>query len=197
MSTKDKIFVDDDVSPDDRACGMKNPKRLNWRELELLLPLLCDEGRAPELMNAVKEVCFAMEKLERVIEEQEHSEELDHVIHRNLNQHRMATLAGPKKRETKKERQFTLVQIVDYCKNCVSWEDAKTVVAMLNKLLRVGGTKEEADLVDSIEKEFRQRIYGNVTNVQGDLVNNKHVTHEVNGVAKGAMGISVNKEAVN
>ena len=109
----------------------------------------------------------------------------------------MATLAGPKKRETKKERQFTLVQIVDYCKNCVSWEDAKTVVAMLNKLLRVGGTKEEADLVDSIEKEFRQRIYGNVTNVQGDLVNNKHVTHEVNGVAKGAMGISVNKEDVN
>lgn len=197
MSTKDKIFVDDDVSPDDRAGGMKNPKRLNLRELELLLPLLCDEGRAPELMNAVKEVCFAMEKLERVIEEQEHSEELDHVIHRNLNQHRMAILAGPKKRETKKERQFTLVQIVDYCKNCVSWEDAKTVVAMLNKLLRVGGTKEEADLVDSIEKEFRQRIYGNVTNVQGDLVNNKHVTHEVNGVAKGAMGISVNKEDVN
>lgn len=66
-----------------------------------------------------------------------------------------------KKKRNGTARKFTLVQIVEYCKSCVDWNDAKSVVAMLNKLLRRIGTKEDSDLVDSIETEFFNRRYGN------------------------------------
>ena len=68
-----------------------------------------------------------------------------------------------KKKKTGTARKFTLVEIVDYCKGCVEWNDAKFIVAMLNKLLRHIGTTEDSDLVDSIEDEFKNRAYGNVT----------------------------------
>ncbi len=67
------------------------------------------------------------------------------------------------KKKTGTARKFTLVEIVDYCKGCVEWNDAKFIVAMLNKLLRHTGTTEDSDLVDSIEDEFKNRVYGNVT----------------------------------
>ena len=66
-----------------------------------------------------------------------------------------------KKKRTGTARKFTLVQIVDYCKNCVEWDDAKSIVAMLNKLLRRIATDEDSDLVDSIEELFKKRRYGN------------------------------------
>ena len=66
-----------------------------------------------------------------------------------------------KKNTTGKDRNFTLVQIVDYCKGCVEWDDVKSIVAMLNKLLRRVATDEDSDLVDSIEEEFINRKYGN------------------------------------
>lgn len=66
-----------------------------------------------------------------------------------------------KKKNNGKARRFTLVEIVDYCKGRVDWNDAKDIVAMLNKLLRRIGTKEDSDLVDSIETEFINRRYGN------------------------------------
>lgn len=62
------------------------------------------------------------------------------------------------------ERAFTLKHIVDYCKNCVEWSDAKAVVAMLNKMLRHVGTQEESTLVDSIEEHFRNIHHGNTYN---------------------------------
>ena len=72
---------------------------------------------------------------------------------------RLSTLLSAKKNEGK-ERSFTLLQIVDYCKRKVEWVDAKSIVAMLNKLLRGGCTEEEGKLVDSIEDEFRQPATG-------------------------------------
>lgn len=69
-----------------------------------------------------------------------------------------------KKKRTGMARKFTLVQIVDYCKRCVDWNDAKSIVAMLNKLLRRIGTDEDSNLVDSIEEEFKNRVYGNIFN---------------------------------
>lgn len=65
-----------------------------------------------------------------------------------------------KKKRNGKARKFTLVQIVDYCKGCVEWDDVKFIVAMLNKLLRRIGTNEDSELVDSIEDEFKNRKYG-------------------------------------
>lgn len=77
---------------------------------------------------------------------------------------RLNTLLANKKRMVGKDRRFTLVQIVDYCKGCVEWTDVKSIVAMLNKLLRRIGTVEDSDLVDSIETEFLNRKYGNTFN---------------------------------
>ena len=56
-----------------------------------------------------------------------------------------------------KGRKFALVQIVDYCKERVEWKEAEMVVYMLNKLLRLEGTTEDYELVDSIEEEFKRR----------------------------------------
>lgn len=78
---------------------------------------------------------------------------------------RLNTLMEEKK-QSGKDRKFTLVQMVDYCKGCVEWNDVKSIVAMLNKLLRRIGTDEDSDLVDSIEAEFLHRKYGDT--VMGD-----------------------------
>ena len=51
--------------------------------------------------------------------------------------------------------------MVAYCKQCVAWEDAKPIVTMLKKLHGGTGTDEYAELVDSIETEFKNRKYGN------------------------------------
>lgn len=71
-----------------------------------------------------------------------------------------------KKNQSGEDRMFTLVQMVDYCKGCVEWSDVKSIVAMLNKLLRRVGTDKDSDLVDSIEAEFINRKYGDT--VMGD-----------------------------
>ena len=78
---------------------------------------------------------------------------------------RLNTLMEEKK-QSGKDRKFTLVQMVDYCKGCVDWNDVKSIVAMLNKLLRQIGTDEDSELVDSIEAEFINRKYGDT--VMGD-----------------------------
>lgn len=62
------------------------------------------------------------------------------------------------------ERIFTLGLIENYCKRKCRWEDVKEIVAMLNYLIRGDATQEDFDLIDSIETEFRQRVYGNVYN---------------------------------
>lgn len=74
---------------------------------------------------------------------------------------RLNTLLAKRKRMVGKDRRFTLVQIVDYCKGCFEWNDVKSIVAMLNKMLRRVATDEDAELVDSIEAEFMNRRYGN------------------------------------
>ena len=71
-----------------------------------------------------------------------------------------------KKNETGKERRFTLVEIVEYCKRCVEWRNVESIVAMLNKLLRRIATDEDSELIDSIEVEFMNRKYGDT--VMGD-----------------------------
>ena len=60
--------------------------------------------------------------------------------------------------EKEETRSFTLKEIVEYCKSCIEWNDAKSVVAMLNKKLRTDGTEEESKLVDSVEDHFKQRL---------------------------------------
>ena len=66
-----------------------------------------------------------------------------------------------KKQQNGTARKFTLVEIVDYCKKCVEWRNAESIVAMLNKLLGRIATPEDSDLVDSIETEFFNRRVGN------------------------------------
>lgn len=59
-------------------------------------------------------------------------------------------------------RKFTLVEIVNYCKDCVEWNNADSIVSMLYRLLLANGcTQEDIEMVKSIETEFKNRKYGN------------------------------------
>ena len=69
---------------------------------------------------------------------------------------------APPARLVHAEPTFTLSEIVENAKNCVEWEEAKSIVWLLNKMLRGRGSREDFEQVDSIEQEFRQRTYGNV-----------------------------------
>ena len=89
----------------------------------------------------------------------------NHISELEAENERLNTLMEEKK-QSGKDRKFTLVQMVDYCKGCVDWNDVKSIVAMLNKLLRRIGTDEDSELVDSIEAEFINRKYGDT--VMGD-----------------------------
>lgn len=57
-------------------------------------------------------------------------------------------------------------------------------------MIKVGRRDAEADIDAWIEG----REYKSSVNVQGDFVMNKSVEHEVNNVASGSTGISINKE---
>ena len=93
-----------------------------------------------------------------------------------------------KKKRNGAARKFTLVQIVDYCKGCVEWNDVKSIVAMLNKLLRRIATDEDSDLVDSIEEEFFNRTKPVPTHKE--IVLQKHVGTEIQHVEAGGTGVN-------
>ena len=77
---------------------------------------------------------------------------------------------------------FSLLQIVDYAKDCVEWNDAKVIMAMLYRKLHSYATDEEYKLVDSIHDVFKKRYYGNHTNynVAGDVVMKKETNIDKN-----------------
>ena len=86
--------------------------------------------------------------------------------------------AGP----TGKDLSFTLTQISDYCKQRVDWSSARSIRNMLVFLLRFIGTAKDYEQVDSIEKEFKERMYQprTVVNVTGDMVQEKKLNIEHN-----------------
>lgn len=126
------------------------------------------EGRdyTEVLKTAEPVVSYEEQQLqERIVQiEKEKMALRDRVNELESENERLNTLLANKKRMVGKDRRFTLVQIVDYCKGCVEWTDVKSIVAMLNKLLRRIGTVEDSDLVDSVESEFINRKYGNTFN---------------------------------
>lgn len=63
-------------------------------------------------------------------------------------------------------RKFTLVEMVDYCKNNLTSEEAKEILIMLNKLLRTVGTSEDYSLLDKTENELKNKKFGD--NISGN-----------------------------
>lgn len=61
-------------------------------------------------------------------------------------------------------RTFTLQEIVAYCKRRPEWSDVRSIVFMLNRLLRKDGTDDDHKLVDSIEEVFKKRMQGYIFN---------------------------------
>lgn len=109
-----------------------------------------------------------------------------HVNELEAENERLKSLLDTKKRRRVGiERRFTLGQIVDYCKDCVNWDDAKSIVAMLNKLIRRTATEEDEKLVDSIETEFKHRLGVGISvehaqigvNSPGNIIANKVKTN--------------------
>jgi len=113
----------------------------------------CKEESYWEECERLKNHIEVIEKEKKVLQER--------ITELKADNDRLNTLLEKKKRNGK-ARKFTLVQIVDYCKGCVAWDDAKEIVKMLNKLLRQVATNEDSELVDSIEEEFKNRIRGNI-----------------------------------
>ena len=75
---------------------------------------------------------------------------------------RLKTLLSDKKNEGK-ERRFTLVQIIDYCKNdCPDYQSARPIEHMLLSLLFCEASPEEQELIKSIPDHFREKLYGNI-----------------------------------
>lgn len=68
--------------------------------------------------------------------------------------------------------------------------ERKKADAIRQIMIKVGRRDAEADIDAWIEG----REYKSSLNVQGDFVMNKSVEHEVNNVASGATGISINKD---
>ena len=93
----------------------------------------------------------------------------------------MNSLLSDKKNEGR-ERRLTLVQIVDYCKECVSWEEAQPIEAMLLKLLFGKGTKEDSELIQSIDDEFKARAQGGTTFKDAQVMMTNHFHEAVENV---------------
>ena len=96
---------------------------------------------------------------------------------------RLMSERNPNRAKKNRERAFTLSMIADYCKKRLNSEKASVIVAMLNNFLRDARdyTKEECDLVDSIEIECLSKKYGDT--VMGDknefFENSAHNTIEL------------------
>ena len=58
-------------------------------------------------------------------------------------------------------RKFTFIEIINYCKDGVDFNDAKEIVNMMNFLLRGKATKEDYALLDSVREYFKNKKYGN------------------------------------
>jgi hypothetical protein len=90
-------------------------------------------------------------------------------------------------RDVKKEDDFVR-RLVRETKNLYKHEKAKIEV-IRQILYKVGRSDAEEELDAWIEgKEYKSTV-----NVSGDLIMNKNVDNEVNGVAAGATGININK----
>lgn len=69
-------------------------------------------------------------------------------------------------------RKFTFIEIVNYCKDAVEWEDVKEIVNMINVLLRGNATKDDYDLLDSVRAHFKNKKYGNTYIKEQTLIPN-------------------------
>lgn len=91
-----------------------------------------------------------------------------------LSQHRKeietnAAEIADLKEERDKLAKMTIEKVVGYAKDLHDYNDAKPIVAMLNKLYRKIATEEELAQIDSIEILFKQRdIPQQKPNVGGD-----------------------------
>lgn len=88
-----------------------------------------------------------------------------------------------------KNLNFSLVQIVDYCKKRVEWDDAKIIVAMMNDLTRRIALEEEiVELIDSIEESFKKIAFrslipevpnsSNITSIKQETIDHQKNTQK-------------------
>lgn len=140
--------------------------------------MLCSEPNSYMEANELRKTIEQLTQEKRVLK--------DKILEQEAEISRMNALLAPENNQGK-NRKFTLVEIVNYCKDCVDWRNVESIVAMLNRLLRYIATKEDGELVDSIETEFRSRTYGKT---HTELVLQKYVENEIQKVEAGGTGIN-------
>ncbi len=80
------------------------------------------------------------------------------VAHRK-EQDRLAAERIEAQEEIARLGRLTLEKVVDYAKGRHDYDEAKPIVAMLDKVFRSQATPEELQLIDSIEQYYIQRDY--------------------------------------
>lgn len=164
-SVKDRRVVANLINESINTTTFKGKGSLDVNRLKRLMNtyLMADDD-SPIWMSGEESLTYNSDALNNRIEELEKDKMVlqGRIQELEAESARLNALLEKKKRNGT-ARKFTLVQIVDYCKGCVEWNDVKSIVAMLNKLLRRIGTEEDSNLVDSVETEFRRRILGPVT----------------------------------
>ena len=77
-----------------------------------------------------------------------------------------------------------------YCKQCVTWEDARPIVEMMRNHLTQTGyqTGEELEKINGIEKDFLNRNKPLPTHKE--IVLQKHVGTEIQNVEAGGTGVN-------
>jgi hypothetical protein len=87
-------------------------------------------------------------------------EEIDHLKVRDVEKQQVINqllIELDHYKQQEKIKKIPITEIVDYCKNCPSREEAKPIVDMLNVKLRCIGTDEDYKQVDSIGKYFQKK----------------------------------------
>ena len=143
--------------------GVNHPQGMECDQVRRFLNRYFETRKPESLFN---EVLFEAAPPKSANDFEQKEQELKalrkHIAEQDAEIRRIKTLLADKKNEGK-ERRLTLVQIVEYCKGCVTWEDAKPIVAMLYRLIGES-TEEDRELIKSIDTEFLRRAYGNTNN---------------------------------
>lgn len=112
-------------------------------------------SESSELENRLKELDSKVLILER------EKTALQNKVNEQVTEYRKIRALLDEKKQDGAARKFTLVEMVDYCKNNLTSDEAKEIIIMLNKLLRNVGTDEDYDLLDKTENELKNKKYGN------------------------------------
>ena len=137
-----------------------NPRGKDYDQVRRFLNNYIDREDDANIAKRARRVAMKAQKDNKGQADQEKKALLGRIAEQDAEIVRLRTLLSDKKNEGK-ERRFTLVQIVDYCKKCFDYGEVQPIEKMLLRILFNEGSGEDYELIASIVEEFKKRTYGN------------------------------------